>query len=130
MTVGFDMGTYTVTEGGETVTATVNLSPAGVTLNRDVMVAVASGSPGDFTVTPAMITFSGSDRSQNVVISATLDTVKENEETASITLTGGGLNVQLDPAMATLTITDNTSEFTFTRITMRLTDLPSLSGDG
>ena len=95
------------------MTATVSLSPAGVTLNRAVMVTVESSSPDDFTVTPAMITFSDSDRSEDIIISASSDMVLEDPETHTVSLsfTDEDLNVQLSPATATVSITDNTSEF-------------------
>ena len=97
---------FTLTEG-ETVTATVSVSPSTLTLAIPVMVTVEDATSDDYTVAPDQLTFSSTDLTAELTITAILDTVMgEGVETFTISLTNDDSAIQFTPSSADVTIAD------------------------
>ena len=68
-------------------------------------------SPGtDINFQSTVLTFSSSELSHTITISAMTDDMVEGDETVTLTLTTSAVNVALSPAMAELVIMDRTGE--------------------
>ena len=64
----------------------------------------------DFTFVPEQLIFDSNDTSRTVSISATVDSNVEGNEMFTISLSSDAPNLAIQPAIATVTITDLTSE--------------------
>ena len=110
VTVAFDRGSYTATEGGATATVTVRLSADP---ERTVEIPLshtpgAGAGAGDYTGMTASVTFGSGETEQRLTLTATDDLVDEEEET--VTLGFGTLPERVTPgtqSTAILTLTDN-----------------------
>ena len=102
MTIEFDMVEYSLREGSS-VTVSVSVSPSHLVLDTPVVVKVDNAGSDDHTITPAQLTFSSSDTTADLIITAPLDTVTE---TFTITLTSDNSEIQFTPTSANVTITD------------------------
>ena len=106
MMVVIDEAPFTLTEG-ETVTATVRVSPSTLTLAIPVMVTVEDATSDDYTVTPDQLTFSSTDLTVELTITAILDTeADEGVETFTISLTNDDPDIQFTLSSAGVTIAD------------------------
>ena len=110
MMVVIDGAPFTLTEG-ETVTATVSVSPSTLTLAIPVMVTVMvtvdNTTSDDYTVTPDQLTFTSTDLTAELTITAILDTVTgEGVETFTISLTNDDSDIQFTLSSADVTIAD------------------------
>ena len=110
VTVAFDRGSYTATEGGSAATVTVRLSGDP---ERTVEIPLthtpgAGVGAGDYTGMTASVTFGSGDTERMLTLTATDDAVDEEEET--VTLGFGTLPERVTPGTqntAILTLTDN-----------------------
>ena len=106
MMVVIDGAPFTLTEGG-TVTATVRVSPSDLTLAIPVMVTVEDATSDDYTVTPDQLTFTSTDPTAELTITAILDTeADEGVETFTISLTNDDPDIQFTLSSAGVTIAD------------------------
>ena len=110
VTVAFDRGSYTATEGGSAATVTVRLSGDP---ERTVEIPLthtpgAGAGAGDYSGMSASVTFSSGETEQRLTLTATDDAVDEEDET--VTLGFGTLPERVTPGTqntAILTLTDN-----------------------
>ena len=110
VTVAFDRGSYTATEGGSAATVTVRLSADP---ERTVEIPLthtpgAGAVAGDYSGMTASVTFGSGDTERMLTLTATDDAVDEEEET--VTLGFGTLPERVTPGTqntAILTMTDN-----------------------
>ena len=110
VTVAFDRGSYTATEGGSAATVTVRLSADP---ERTVEIPLthtpgAGAVAGDYSGMTASVTFGSGDTERMLALTATDDAVDEEEET--VTLGFGTLPGRVTPgtqSTAILTLTDN-----------------------
>jgi hypothetical protein len=101
--------TYSVDEGGGTVTITVQRtggSEGTVTVNYATTNGTATA-PGDYTATSGTLTFGSGVTQQTFHIPIVDDTMREAAETFTIALSGATGGATLGTATATVTITDN-----------------------
>ena len=98
----------TVKEGDRGVTLTVSLSLAsGKTVTVDYATSNATAVAGsDYTAASGSLTFAAGETSKTVSVTITSDTLNEDDETFTFTLSGA-VNATIDDASATVTIEDN-----------------------
>ena len=110
VTVAFDRGSYTATEGGSAATVTVRLSADP---ERTVEIPLthtpgAGAGAGDYSGVSASVTFGSGETERMLTLTATDDAVDEEDET--VTLGFGTLPERVTPgtqSTAILTLTDN-----------------------
>ena len=110
VTVAYEQGSYTATEGGSAATVTVRLS-ADPERTVDIPLTHTPGAgagAGDYSGVSASVTFSSGQTEQRFTVTATDDEVDEEDET--VTLGFGTLLERVTPGAqntAILTLTDN-----------------------
>jgi Calx-beta domain/FG-GAP-like repeat len=109
-TLQFEVGNYSVTEGGGTMSATVTRSTGTsgtVTVNYQTSNGTANA-PADYTPVSGTLTFGPGETSKTITVAVAEDALDEANETINLTLTGpaGGAVLGFQNS-ATLTIIDN-----------------------
>ena len=110
--IGFRPYTYTVVENAGSVTLTVAVISGMLTENVILNYMTSDGSAvasSDYTLTTGPLTLSPGDTEKTIVVPIVNDDLFENDEmfTVRLLLSGTPAGVTLDPAIATVTITDN-----------------------
>ena len=109
-TPAFSIAAADATEGGN-ITFTVTLSPASSsTTTVRYATSVESGdtaSSSDFTAASGTLTFNANDTSKTFTVATAGDTVDEDDETFTVTLSSPSSGTEIRTATATGTINDN-----------------------
>ena len=120
--IGFDSGTYRVNEASGTVELTVSVI-SGVLMETITLSYAASDvstmGSDDYTVPENMLELSLMNTSVTISVDITDDMSDEPEEEFRVVLSGAPAGIILDPATATVTITDN-DEVPLPEVTLRL----------
>jgi CSLREA domain-containing protein len=107
-TFQFSAATYAVSEAGPSVTLTVTRTGGTVPASVDYTSVNGTAAAGnDFTAAGGTLNFAAADTSKTIVIPIANDTLDENDETFSVTLSNAGGATIGAPSTATVTITDD-----------------------
>ena len=108
--IGFESATYSVSEGAGTVALTVKVLNGSlgraVTLNYETRDGTAIAGE-DYTYKMDTIVLSSSVTEETIMVDITDDALLENAEMFTVVLSGAPVGVTLNPAIATVTISDD-----------------------
>ena len=138
--LGFEPAVYTVDEDSGTVELTVEVIDGVLTEDVTLTYTTTDGgaiSPDDYTGGSFSLTLPAMARSVTFTIPIMDDSVVEQAETFTVTLSGAPAGITLDPAIATVTITDNDEapvvperpEVVVVTATLRVSELSVSEGD-